>query len=155
MSDGLNRVTLLGSLGADGELRFTTGGQAVLNLRLATSSSYLDKDKVRKERTDWHSCVLWGKRGESLAQYLTKGKQVYVEGSLQTSSYEDKEGQKRYKTEVKVDNIILCGKGGDGERFDTPRASGVVSQAPSRGFGGAKDAPPDDFNYGSSDDVPF
>jgi single-strand DNA-binding protein len=109
MADGLNRVMLLGNLGADPELRFTQGGQAVLNMRLATTESYLDKDKVRRERTDWHSVVVWGKRGEALAKILTKGSSVFIEGSLRTSSYDNKEGQKVYKTEINANNILLTG----------------------------------------------
>jgi single-strand DNA-binding protein len=109
MADGLNRVMLLGNLGADPELRFTQGGQGVLNMRLATTESYLDKDKVRRERTDWHNVVVWGKRGEALAKILTKGSSVFIEGSLRTSSYDNKEGQKVYKTEINATNILLTG----------------------------------------------
>src|SRR3954449_3586341 len=118
MADGLNRVMLLGNLGADPELRFTQGGQAVLNMRLATTESYLDKDKVRKERTDWHSIVLWGKRGEALAKILTKGSSIFVEGSVRTSSYDDREGNKRYKTEIIAQNVILAGRGRGGGAGD-------------------------------------
>src|SRR6478735_6558996 len=117
MSENLNRVMLLGNLGSDPELRFTQGGQAVLNMRLATTESYLDKDKVRKERTDWHSVVVWGKRGEALAKILTKGSSVFIEGSLRTSSYDNKEGQKVYKTEINATNLLLTGsrnRGGEG-----------------------------------------
>src|SRR3954462_9426984 len=114
MADGLNRVMLLGNLGADPELRFTQGGQAVLNMRLATTESYLDKDKVRRERTDWHNVVVWGKRGEALAKILTKGSSIFVEGSLRTSSYDNKEGQKVYKTEIVANNILLTGGRGRG-----------------------------------------
>jgi single-strand DNA-binding protein len=110
MSDGLNRVMLLGNLGAEPELRFTQGGQGVLNLRLATTESYLDKDaNTRKERTDWHNVTVWGKRGEALAKILTKGSSIFVEGSLRTSSYDNKEGQKVYKTEVNATEIIITG----------------------------------------------
>lgn len=109
MAEGLNRVMLLGNLGADPELRFTQGGQAVLNLRLATTESYLDRDKVRKERTDWHNVVIWGKRAEALGKILGKGSSIFVEGSLRTSSYEDRDGNKRYKTEVVANNILLTG----------------------------------------------
>ena len=115
MADGYNRVQLLGNLGADPELRFTQGGQAVLNMRLATTESYLDKDKVRRERTDWHNVVVWGKRGEALAKILAKGSSLFIEGSLRTSSYDDREGNKRYKTEVVANNVLLTGRGG-GER---------------------------------------
>src|SRR5262249_60556464 len=95
MAEGLNRVMLLGNLGADPELRFTQGGSAVLNMRIATTESYLDKDKVRRERTDWHNVVVWGKRGEALAKILSKGSSLFVEGRLQTSSYDDRAGSKR------------------------------------------------------------
>jgi single-strand DNA-binding protein len=114
MAEGLNRVMLLGNLGADPELRFTQGGQAVLNMRLATTESYLDKDKVRRERTDWHNVVVWGKRGEALAKILTKGSSIFIEGSLRTSSYDDRDGNKRYKTEIIANNVLLTGRGGRG-----------------------------------------
>ena len=109
MSEGLNRVVLLGNLGADPELRYTQGGQAVLNIRLATTESYLDKDKQRQERTDWHNVVVWGKRGEALSKFLEKGSTVLIEGSLRTSSYDDRDGNKRYKTEVIASNVVLAG----------------------------------------------
>ncbi len=109
MADGLNRVMLLGNLGADPELRSTSGGQAVLKFRLATSESYLDRNRTRQERTEWHNVVVWGKRAEALAKILNKGSRLFVEGSLRTSSYEDREGNKRYKTEVTALNVVLCG----------------------------------------------
>lgn len=117
MAEGFNRVMLLGNLGSDPELRFTQGGQAVLNLRLATTESYLDKDKVRRERTDWHNVVVWGKRGEALAKILGKGSSIFVEGSLRTSSYDDRDGNKKYKTEIIASNVVLAGraKGGGAE----------------------------------------
>lgn len=116
MSEGLNRCMLLGNLGADPELRMTAGGQAVLKLRLATSETYLDRNKVRQERTEWHSVIVWGKRGEALSKILSKGSRVFVEGGLRTSSYDDKEGHKRYKTEVVANNILLAGAARGGER---------------------------------------
>jgi single-strand DNA-binding protein len=114
MAEGLNRVMLLGNLGADPELRFTQGGQAVLNMRLATTESYLDKDRVRRERTDWHNVIVWGKRGEALAKILTKGSSLFIEGSIRTSSYDDRDGNKRYKTEIVANNVILAGGRGRG-----------------------------------------
>jgi single-strand DNA-binding protein len=108
--DGLNRVMLLGNLGADPELRMTGSGQAVLNLRLATSESYLDKDKARQERVEWHAIVVWGKRAEGLGKILRKGDRIFVEGGLRTSSYDDRDGNKRYKTEVVAQHVILNGK---------------------------------------------
>ncbi len=148
MSEGLNRVMLLGNLGADPELRYTQNGQPVLHIRLATTESYLDKDKQRRERTDWHSVVVWGKRGEALGKILGKGSSIFVEGSLRTSSYDDREGQKRYKTEVVATNIILGGgRGGERrqERAEDEPPRGAAA-AP-----GQDDMPP----AGNDDDIPF
>jgi single-strand DNA-binding protein len=167
MAEGLNRVMLLGNLGADPELRYTQSGQAVLNMRIATTESYLDRNKVRQERTDWHNVVLWGKRGEALAKFLTKGTTIFIEGGLRTSTYDDKEGNKRYKTEIHANNIILAGRGrgGGGEPGETSGAAGrrggggaaggSSGSAPPTG-GRTDDAPPDDFGgAGGDDDIPF
>lgn len=113
MSEGLNKVMLLGNLGADPELKVTAGGQAVLKLRLATTESYLDRNKTRQERTEWHQITLWGPRGEALAKFLKKGERVFVEGRIQTSTYE-KDGEKRYRTEIVATNVILNGGKKDG-----------------------------------------
>jgi len=173
MADGLNRVMLLGNLGGDPELRFTQGGQAVLNLRLATTETYLDKDKVRRERTDWHNVVVWGKRGEALAKILGKGSSIFVEGSLRTSSYDDRDGNKRYKTEVVANNVILTGRGrgapaGDdvpGDFGGGARDSGGGGGGYNRGGGGGgrpapapqndPGPPADDYGYDGGDDIPF
>jgi single-strand DNA-binding protein len=138
MAEGLNRVMLLGNLGADPELRFTQGGQAVLNIRLATTESYLDKDKVRRERTDWHSVTVWGKRGEALSKILAKGSSIFVEGRIQTSSYDDREGIKRYKTEIVAQNVLLTGRGRGGASDDAgqPAYEGGDFAAPQGGGGG-------------------
>jgi single-strand DNA-binding protein len=147
MSEGLNRVMLLGNLGADPELRVTPGGQAILKLRLATTETYLDKSNTRQERTEWHSITMWGKRGEALAKFLKKGERLFVEGSLRTSSYE-KNGEKRYRTEVIANNVILGGKGsGGGERQATAPAA-----APS---GGGATAPLGGDYDGGDDEIPF
>lgn len=116
----MNKVILLGNLGADPELRMTNGGQAVLNLRLATQERYQDRSGTAQERTEWHSVVVWGKRAEALSKLLSKGSRILAEGSLRTSSYDDRDGQKRYKTEVQALNIELCGgaRGGGGEQSD-------------------------------------
>src|SRR3954463_5085317 len=106
MAEGLNRVMLLGNLGADPELRMTSGGQAVLKLRLATTETYLDRNRARQERTEWHSVVIWGKRAEALAKILTKGARIFIEGGLRTSNYDDRDGNKRYRTEVVATNIV-------------------------------------------------
>src|ERR1700677_4110809 len=113
MAEGLNRVMLLGNLGADPELRVTPGGQSILKLRLATTESYLDRNNARQERTDWHSVTVWGKRGEALAKILAKGSSLFVEGRIQTSSYE-KNGEKRYRTDIVANNIVLTGGRGRG-----------------------------------------
>ena len=163
MAEGLNRVMLLGNLGADPELRYTQAGKAVLNMRLATTESYLDANKVRQERTDWHNVVLWGKRGEALAKFLTKGSTIFVEGGLRTSSYDDKDGHKRYKTEVHATNIILAGsrRGGGGGEMGEPgggaggggRRGGPSGSAPPSG---GSEPPADDFpGAGGDDDIPF
>lgn len=109
MSEGLNRVLLLGGLAADPELRQTHGSGAVLKLRIATTERYKDRDGAWKDRTEYHSVTVWGKRGEALANILSKGSQVFIEGSLRTSSYDDRDGNKRYKTEVIANNIRWCG----------------------------------------------
>jgi single-strand DNA-binding protein len=145
MSEGLNRVMLLGNLGADPELRMTNGGQAVLKLRLATSETYLDRNKVRQEKTEWHSVVVWGKRGEALAKILSKGSRIFVEGSLRTSSYDDKDGNKRYKTEVVAGNIILSGGGAHGSGEPPAPRPG----APNNGSSPHEEGPIDD------DQIPF
>jgi single-strand DNA-binding protein len=140
MAEGFNRVMLLGNLGADPELRFTQGGQAVLNLRIATTESYLDKDKVRRERTDWHNVVVWGKRGEALAKILGKGSSLFIEGSLRTSSYDDRDGNKRYKTEIIANNVVLAGgrsRGGAGAEDSGPPAD--FSPPQGGGGGGGRD----------------
>lgn len=108
MSEGLNRVQLLGNLTADTELRSAGSGQAVLKIRLATNESYLDSNRQKKERTDYHQIVVWGRRAEALSRIMSKGDRIFVEGRIQTSSY-DKDGVKHYRTEIVASNIILCG----------------------------------------------
>ncbi len=140
MSDGLNKVLLLGNLGADPELKVTPGGQSVLKLRVATTASYLDKSNTRQERTEWHSLAIWGKRGEALSKILSKGMKIYAEGELRTTSYE-KDGEKRYRTEINVLNVILCG--GNGERGE--RTGGDRNQQHANSGGGQqsqRQAPP-------------
>jgi len=144
MAEGLNRVMILGNLGADPELRTTQGGQAILKLRIATTENYLDKSNTRQERTEWHSATVWGKRGEALAKILTKGDRIFVEGSLRTSSYE-KDGEKRYRTEIVASNVILGGgKRGESTERPAPRTAAAPATATK-----------DDFGEYSDDDVPF
>jgi single-strand DNA-binding protein len=108
MSDGINKVWLLGNLGADPELRMTPGGRAVLKLRLATTESYVDKSEQRKEITEWHHVSVWGARGERLAPMLHKGQRLLVEGRIHYSSTE-KDGQKRYYTDIDATEIHFAG----------------------------------------------
>jgi single-strand DNA-binding protein len=144
MAEGLNRVMLLGNLGADPELKVTPGGQAVLKLRLATTESYVDKNQVRQERTEWHRVTVWGKRGEALAKFLQKGAKIFIEGRLQTSSYE-KNGEKRYSTDIIATNVILSGRG-DGSSGGGSRGGGEGSGGGQRRSGGGSAPPPDDAN---------
>lgn len=131
---GVNKVILVGRLGADPEVRYTAGGSAVAKFNLATSETWKDKDGNRQERTEWHRVVAFGRLGEICGEYLLKGKQVYVEGKLQTRSWEDGEGNKRYSTEVNINNMVMLGgDSGKGEQ-DTQ------GEAPSSG---------------SEEDVPF
>jgi single-strand DNA-binding protein len=112
----VNKVILIGNLGRDAEVRFTPGGQAVATLNLATTEQWTDREGQRQEKTEWHRIVLWGKPAESLQQYLVKGKQIYVEGRLQTRQWDDKDGNKRYTTEIRGDRVVLLGGGGGGAR---------------------------------------
>jgi single-strand DNA-binding protein len=107
----VNKVILIGNLGRDAELRYTAGGAAVATLNLATTETWNDKSGQRQEKTEWHRIVLWGKQGETLAEYLTKGKQIFVEGKLQTREWNDKDGNKRYTTEVRADRLVLLSSG--------------------------------------------
>lgn len=109
MADGYCKVTILGNLGDNAELRYGQSGTAVLKMRVAVNSTYLDKDKVRREKTSWYSAVCFGKRAEGLSKILTKGTTVFIEGDLETRSYDDKEGQKRWVTEIVAREIIPCG----------------------------------------------
>jgi single-strand DNA-binding protein len=165
MAEGLNRVTLLGNLGADPELRVTPGGQAVLKLRLATNETYLDRNNVRQERTEWHRVTVWGRRAEALGKILQKGDSLLIEGRLQTSSYE-KNGEKRYSTEVVANNIVLPGGGrgrGEGAREGGREAGRELTGAGARAGREPLDAPADEFvdsgagggAGGAEDDIPF
>jgi single-strand DNA-binding protein len=116
----VNKVILVGNLGRDAELRYTPGGAAVATLSLATTEVWNDKGGQRQEKTEWHRVVLWGKQAETLNEYLMKGKQIYVEGRLQTREWNDKDGNKRYTTEIRGDRIVLLGGGGGGGRREAP-----------------------------------
>ena len=144
----VNKVILLGNRGRDAELRYTPGGAAVATLNLATTEVWNDKNQQRQEKTEWHRVVLWGKQAESLQEYLTKGKQIYVEGRLQTRQWDDKDGNKRYTTEIKADRITLLGGGGGGGRgASMDRGGSSTSHA------GGGDEPP--MEPITDDDIPF
>jgi single-strand DNA-binding protein len=146
MTDGLNKVLLLGNIGKDPELRMTNGGTAVLRLSLATSETYLDNNKQRKERTEWHRIVIWGKRAEALGKLLVKGDRIMIEGKLRTTSYEDRDGKKRFTTEVVADNVLL-----NGTRGQHGGGGGSRQSAQSGGF----DGPGESFGPVDDDDIPF
>jgi len=114
----VNKVILIGRLGTDPEVRQTKGGMAVANFSLATSEFYNDKDGNKQEKTEWHRIVVWGKQADLCAQYLSKGRQVFIEGRLQTRSWDDQQGQKRYTTEVVAANVRFLGGKSD-SRSDT------------------------------------
>ena len=136
---GINKAILIGNLGRDPELRYTQSGQAVANFTLATSESWTDKASGQKqERTEWHRIVAWGRTGELCAQYLSKGRTVYIEGRIQTREWEDKEGQKRWTTEVNAQTVQFLG--GPRGNEDGPPAGDTAP---------ASSGPPPD------DDIPF
>lgn len=151
---GLNKVMLIGNLGADPELKYTSGAQSVLKIRLATTETYLNKAGERQERTEWHSVVLWGKRAEALAKFLHKGKTIYVEGRIQTRSYEDKDGVKKYATDINANDIILLGGRGEGGGGGGGETRGAQPSGARGGqsSGRKREEPADDF---VDDDHPF
>lgn len=141
---GVNKVILVGRLGSDPELRYTNNGNPVATISLATSEKWKDKEGQSQEKTEWHRVVLWSKLAELAGQYLSKGRQVYIEGKIQTRKWEDKDGQTRYTTEVVGNQMQFLGSQSDA--------------APSNNAG--SDLPPDlgpapDMNTGTEDDIPF
>lgn len=156
---GVNKVILVGNLGKDPEVRYTPGGQAVANFTIATNENWTDKQGQKQERTEWHRIVVWGKTAELCGEYLTKGRQVYIEGRLQTREWQNKEGQKQYTTEVvanPVGGVVFLSGGERGQG----RAAGRGAGAPADDFG----APPPGLDEapsgggakgGSEDDIPF
>jgi len=149
----VNKVILVGNLGRDAELRYTPGGAAVATLNLATTEVWNDKGGQRQEKTEWHRVVLWGKTAESLAEYLTKGKQIYVEGRLQTRQWDDKDGNKRYTTEIRSDRVVLLSGGGGGRGGGMqPRGGGADESMGGSQAGGAHDVPDQPL---TDDDIPF
>ncbi len=151
-SGSVNKVILIGRLGADPEVRYTPSGTPVANFRIATSENWTDKQGQKQERTEWHRIVVWSKLAELCGEYLSKGRQVYVEGRLQTRQWDDRDGNKRYTTEIQAQQVTFLGGRGEG---DAPaRKAPPASEATG---GSAKGD--DGFDYGpppmTDDDVPF
>jgi single-strand DNA-binding protein len=148
-SSMVNKVILIGNLGRDPEVRTTPNGQTVASFTLATSRRWKDKDGNRQEQTEWHNIVVWGRQAETAGQYLTKGKQVYVEGRLQTRSWEDRNsGEKRYKTEIVCDNFqMLGGRGESGGSRGADHGHSEPEDPHFQGGGGG--------GHMDDDDIPF
>jgi single-strand DNA-binding protein len=138
----VNKAILIGNLGADPELRYTASGTAVAGFNMATTERYKDKNGELQERTEWHSIVCWGRLGELANEYLKKGRSVYIEGRIQTRNYEDKDGIKRYRTEIVAQQMQFLGGRGQGDQQST--STETASSSPSE-----PELPSDD------DDLPF
>src|SRR5512140_3346723 len=150
----VNKVILVGNLGRDAELRYTPGGAAVATLNMATTEVWNDKSGQRQEKTEWHRVVLWGKSAESLSEYLTKGKQIYVEGRLQTRKWQDKDGNDKYTTEIRADRSTLLGGGGG--RAGGGEGMGARPQRSSAPSGGGDHEPMGEpISDLTDDDIPF
>jgi single-strand DNA-binding protein len=147
----VNKVILVGNLGRDAELRYTPGGAAVSKFSVATTEVWNDKSGQRQERTEWHNIDLWGKQAESLSGYLVKGKQVYVEGRLQTDEYTDKDGNKRKTTRVRCDRVVLLGGAGRGAGTGT----GQMPRTEEHMGPGPMPPGPEPSEPLTEDDIPF
>ncbi len=143
---GVNKVILIGHLGADPQMRFTPNGTPVAQFNLATTERFNDRNGERQERTEWHRIVAWSRLAEICNQYLKKGKQVYVEGRLQTRSWEDQSGNKRYTTEIVANNMIMLGRAGD-----------VAEEVPSQSAPAeeTEQSPSGSGTTSNEDDLPF
>ena len=159
MARGVNKVILIGNLGSDPEVRYTPDGVAVANFSVATSESWKDRNTgERQERTEWHRLVLWRQLAEIASKYLKKGAKIYVEGRLQTRSWDDQSGQKRYTTEIVVNDMQMLdsrGEGGEGGGRDAGRSfTDRPASGQSAGPAAQPDAPPPPGGY-DDDDLPF
>ncbi len=131
MAQGINKVILIGYLGNDPELKHTNSGTALCTFPVATSESFTNRNGERVERTEWHNIVAWGRQAETCSEYLEKGRQVYVEGRLRTSSWEDNDGNTKYRTEVNADRVVFLGGPSTRRRSsDSPQAVAQVSEPP-------------------------
>lgn len=148
MSRGINKVILVGNLGADPETKYGPSGDAITNLRIATSESWTDKNTGQKqERTEWHRVVVFKKLAEIAAEYLRKGSQVYIEGSLRTRKWQDKEGKDQYTTEIVANDMTMLGGKGGGDAPAPERRQERKPAATAPAAGG--------FDDGGDDDIPF
>ena len=147
----VNKVIIVGNLGRDAEVRRTPGGAAVTTISVATTETWNDKSSgERQERTEWHRVVIWGKTAETLEPYLLKGRQVYVEGKLQTRKWQDRDGNDKYTTEIRSDRIVLLGSRGGGGGTGGEGDYGARGSSPSSSAGPAP-GPPEL----TEDDIPF
>lgn len=151
---GVNKAILVGNLGRDPELRQTPNGQSVCNFTLATSENWTDKSGERVERTEWHRIVAWGRTGEMCAQYLSKGRTVYVEGRIQTREWEDKDGNKRYTTEINANTVNFIGPRTGGGGGDSGGGSSYSGGDGGQSRGGSGSGPAD-AGPPADDDIPF
>ena len=153
----VNKVILVGNLGRDAELRYTSGGTAVAHLRIATTETWTDRNSgQRQERTEWHSVDVWAKQAETLHEYLRKGRQIYVEGSLRTRQWDDRDGNKRYSTDVRADRVVLLGRGDGGgmrDDADQPRSTSRPP-GPEESADRSRPAPAESPEL-TEDDIPF
>lgn len=138
---GVNKVILVGRLGADPEVKTISSGNTVAQLSVATSENWKDRDGQRQERTEWHRVVVWGKQAELCGKYLTKGRQVYVEGRLQTRSWEDQQGQKRYTTEIVANAVQFLGGGAESSRNNAKDDFGPQDFGPEPKFDADEEIP--------------
>jgi single-strand DNA-binding protein len=145
----VNKVILIGNLGRDAEVRYTPSGAAVAKFSVATTEVWNDKAGQRQERTEWHNIDLWGKQAETLQEYLRKGKQIYLEGRLQTDEYTDKEGIKRKSTRVRCDRVVLLGGGGGGRGASVERGGDTMGAHVPAG------SAPESSEPLTDDDIPF
>lgn len=141
----LNKVTLIGNLGKDPELRYTKNQKPFCRFSLATTEEYTDQSGQRQKSTQWHNIVAWGKQAEVLSRYLNKGRSVYIEGRLEYREYDDQNGQRRNITDIRLDRFVFLGSGGSGG--GTQGGGGGYSQAP--GGGSSYGPPPEPANYGA------
>ncbi len=147
----VNKVILVGNLGKDPELRYTASGTAVCNFPIATTENYKDRDGNRQEKTEWHNIVVWRQLAEICGKYLVKGKQIYIEGKLQTRKWEDRDGNTKYSTEIVADQMQMLGRAGDGNnagpRQETPQEPSMDQSASQNNY--------DKVQFNPDDDIPF